>query len=180
MSRIGKNPIPVPTGVQVQVDGGVVSIKGPKGTLVQPLPAGITAAVEGGSVVVSRSGDEPEARALHGLSRALLANAVTGVTAGFKRELDIVGVGYKAEVKSPREVMFSLGFSHQVSYKVPEGISVSYDAKANRLTIEGIDKLRVGQVAAEIRGIRPPDIYKGKGVRYAHEHIKLKAGKTGA
>jgi len=180
MSRIGKNPIPVPTGVQVQVDGGVVSIKGPKGTLVQPLPAGITAAVEGGSVVVSRSGDDPEARALHGLSRALLANAVTGVTAGFKRELDIVGVGYKAEVKSPREVMFSLGFSHQVSYKVPEGISVSYDAKANRLTIEGIDKQRVGQVAAEIRGIRPPDIYKGKGVRYANEHIKLKAGKTGA
>jgi large subunit ribosomal protein L6 len=180
MSRIGKNPIPVPTGVQVQVDGGIVSIKGPKGTLVQPLPAGITAAVEGGSVVVSRSGDEPEARALHGLSRALLANAVTGVTAGFKRELDIVGVGYKAEVKSPREVMFSLGFSHQVSYKVPEGISVSYDAKANRLTIEGIDKQRVGQVAAEIRGIRPPDIYKGKGVRYADEHIKLKAGKTGA
>ena len=180
MSRIGKNPIPVPTGVQVQVDGGVVSIKGPKGTLVQPLPAGITAAVEGGSVVVSRSGDDPEARALHGLSRALLANAVTGVTAGFKRELDIVGVGYKAEVKSPREVMFSLGFSHQVSYKVPEGISISYDAKANRLTIEGIDKQRVGQVAAEIRGIRPPDIYKGKGVRYADEHVKLKAGKTGA
>jgi large subunit ribosomal protein L6 len=180
MSRIGKNPIPVPTGVQVQVDGGIVSIKGPKGTLVQPLPAGITAAVEGGSVVVSRSCDEPEARALHGLSRALLANAVAGVTAGFKRELEIVGVGYKAEVKSPREVMFSLGFSHQVSYKVPEGISVSYDAKANRLTIEGIDKQRVGQVAAEIRGIRPPDIYKGKGVRYADEHIKLKAGKTGA
>jgi large subunit ribosomal protein L6 len=180
MSRIGKNPVPVPTGVQVQVDGTVVSVKGPKGTLVQPLPAGITAAVEGGTVVVSRRGDEPEARALHGLVRALLANAVTGVTAGFKRELDIVGVGYKAEVKSPRELMFSLGFSHQVSYKVPEGISISYDAKANRLTIEGIDKQRVGQVAAEIRGIRPPDIYKGKGVRYANEHIKLKAGKTGA
>jgi large subunit ribosomal protein L6 len=180
MSRIGKNPIPVPTGVQVQVDGAVVNIKGPKGALVQPLPAGIAAAVEGGTVVVSRRGDEPEARALHGLVRALLANAVTGVTAGFKRELDIVGVGYKAEVKSPRELMFSLGFSHQVNYKVPEGISISYDAKANRLTIEGIDKQRVGQVAAEIRGIRPPDIYKGKGVRYAGEHIKLKAGKTGA
>jgi large subunit ribosomal protein L6 len=180
MSRIGKNPVPVPKGVDVRVDGGAVSIKGPKGTLVQPLPAGIGAAVEEGKVVVSRSGDEKETRALHGLARALLANAVTGVTAGFKRELDIVGVGYKAEVKSPREVMFSLGFSHQVSYKVPEGISVSYDAKANRLTIEGIDKQRVGQVAAEIRGIRPPDIYKGKGVRYADEHIKLKAGKTGA
>jgi len=180
MSRIGKNPIPVPTSVQVQVDGGIVSVKGPKGTLVQPLPAGIAAAVEEGRVVVSRSGDEPEARALHGLARALLANAVTGVTAGFKRELDIIGVGYKAEVKGPREVMLSLGYSHQVSYKVPEGISVSYDAKANRLTIEGVDKQRVGQVAAEIRGIRPPDVYKGKGVRYAGEHIKLKAGKTGA
>ncbi len=180
MSRIGKNPVPVPKGVDVRVDGGIVSIKGPKGTLVQPLPTGIAAAVEGGTVVVSRSGDEPETRALHGLARALLANAVVGVTAGFKRELDIVGVGYKAEVKSPREVMLSLGFSHQVSYKVPEGVSVSYDAKANRLTIEGIDKQRVGQVAAEIRGIRPPDVYKGKGVRYAGEHIKLKAGKTGA
>jgi large subunit ribosomal protein L6 len=180
MSRIGNNPIPVPSGVQVQVDGGIVSVKGPKGTLAHPLPAGIAAAVEGGSVVVSRTGDEPEARALHGLARALLANAVTGVTAGFKRELEIIGVGYKAEVKSARELMFSLGFSHQVSYKVPEGISVSYDAKANRLTIEGVDKQRVGQVAAEIRGIRPPDVYKGKGVRYAGEHIKLKAGKTGA
>jgi large subunit ribosomal protein L6 len=131
-------------------------------------------------VVVSRSGDEPDVRALHGLVRALLANAVSGVTAGFKRELDIIGVGYKAEVRSPREVMLTLGYSHQVSYKVPEGISVSYDAKANRLTIEGVDKQRVGQVAAEIRGIRPPDVYKGKGVRYAGEHIKLKAGKTGA
>jgi|MudIll2142460700_1097286.scaffolds.fasta_scaffold84916_4 large subunit ribosomal protein L6 len=180
MSRIGKNPIPVPKGVEVQVDGGVVKIKGPKGTLTQALPPGISAAAEGTSVVVSRGNDEKDTRALHGLVRALLANAVAGVTAGFKRELDIVGVGYKAEVKSPREVMFSLGFSHQVSYKVPDGISVSYDAKANRLTIEGIDKQRVGQVAAEIRGIRPPDIYKGKGVRYADEHIKLKAGKTGA
>ena len=180
MSRIGKNPIPVPKGVEVRVDGGVVNVKGPKGTLVQPLPAGIAAAVEEGKVVVSRAGDEKEARALHGLARALLANAVTGVTAGFKRELDIIGVGYKAEVKGPRELTLSLGFSHQVSYKVPEGISVSYDAKANRLTIEGVDRQRVGQVAAEIRGIRPPDVYKGKGVRYAGEHIKLKAGKTGA
>jgi large subunit ribosomal protein L6 len=180
MSRIGKNPIPVPKNVEVQVNGPVVSVKGPKGTLVQPLPAGIAAAVEEGRVVVSRSGNEPEVRALHGLVRALLANAVSGVTAGFKRELDIIGVGYKAEVRSPREVMLTLGYSHQVSYKVPEGISVSYDAKANRLTIEGVDKQRVGQVAAEIRGIRPPDVYKGKGVRYAGEHIKLKAGKTGA
>jgi large subunit ribosomal protein L6 len=119
-------------------------------------------------------------RALHGLTRALLANAISGVTAGFKRQLDIVGVGYKAELKTPHEVVLSLGFSHQVTYKVPEGVAVSYDAKANRLTIEGIDKQKVGQVAAEIRSVRPPDVYKGKGVKYSDEVLKLKAGKTGA
>ena len=124
MSRIGKNPIPVPKGVEIQVDGGVVQVKGPKGALAQPLPAGISAAVEGNVVVVSRGNDEKDTRALHGLVRALLANAVSGVTTGFKRELDIVGVGYKAEVKSPREVTFSLGFSHQVIYTVPDGMYV--------------------------------------------------------
>jgi large subunit ribosomal protein L6 len=130
--------------------------------------------------VVTRAGDLPPVRALHGLTRALLANAISGVTAGFKRQLDIVGVGYKAELKTPHEVVLSLGFSHQVTYKVPEGVAVSYDAKANRLTIEGIDKQKVGQVAAEIRSVRPPDVYKGKGVKYSDEVLKLKAGKTGA
>ncbi len=180
MSRIGKNPIPVPKGVQVHVGNGVVQVKGPKGAMLQPIPIGIAVALEGESVVVTRSGDERSLRALHGLTRALLANAVTGVTAGFRRELDIVGVGYRAEVKGPRELSFLLGFSHPVIYSVPEGISVSYDAKANRLTIEGIDKQKVGQVAAEIRAIRPPDPYKGKGVRYTGEYVKLKAGKSGA
>ena len=180
MSRIGKNPVPIPKAVQVTVADGVVQVKGPKGTLQQPVPAGITVAVEGEQVVVRRDGDEPNMRALHGLVRALLANAISGVTAGFKRELDIVGVGFKAELKNPRELVLSLGFSHTVSYKAPEGVVITYDAKANRLTIEGIDKQKVGQVAAEIRGVRPPDSYKGKGVKYAGEVLKLKAGKTGA
>jgi large subunit ribosomal protein L6 len=180
MSRIGKAPISVPAGVQVHVGNGVVQVKGPKGALLQPVPEGISVAIEEGAVVVRRSGDEGPVRALHGLTRALLANAVTGVTRGFKRELDIVGVGYKAEVKSPRQVSLMLGFSHPVVYDLPEGINLSYDAKANRITIEGIDRQKVGQVAADLRGIRPPDPYKGKGVRYSDEVLKLKAGKSGA
>jgi large subunit ribosomal protein L6 len=180
MSRIGKNPIPLPKDVQVHVGNGVVQVKGPKGSLLQPVPGGITVAVEAEQVVVRREGDERQVRALHGLTRALLANAVTGVTQGFKRELDIVGVGYKAELKGSQEVSLSLGFSHVVSYKLPEGVAVTYEAKANRLTITGIDRQKVGQVAAEIRAIRPPDPYKGKGVKYSDEVLKLKAGKSGA
>ena len=180
MSRIGKTPIPIPKGVQVSVADGVVQVKGPKGALKHPVPGRILVAVEGEQVVIKRTGDEPDVRALHGLVRALLANAISGVTAGFKRELDIVGVGFKAELKNPREIVLSLGYSHPVVYKAPEGVAISYDAKANRLTIEGIDKQKVGQVAAEIRGVRPPDAYKGKGVKYSDEVLKLKAGKTGA
>jgi large subunit ribosomal protein L6 len=180
MSRIGKKPVTILKGVQVSVADGVVQVKGPKGVLKQPVPAGISVAVEGDQVVVKRGGDEPSVRALHGLVRALLANAVSGVTAGFKRELDIVGVGFKAELKNPHEVVLSLGFSHPVVYKAPEGVAISYDAKANRLTIEGIDKQQVGEVAAEIRSVHPPDAYKGKGVKYSDEVLKLKAGKTGA
>jgi large subunit ribosomal protein L6 len=180
MSRIGKNPIPVPKGVEVSVSDGVVQVKGPKGTLVHPVPARISVSVEGEQVVVRRSDDEADVRALHGLMRALLANAISGVTGGFKRELDIVGVGYKAELRNPREIVLSLGFSHPVVFKAPEGVAITYDAKANRLTVEGIDKQKVGQVAAEIRSVRPPDAYKGKGVKYTDEVLKLKAGKTGA
>jgi large subunit ribosomal protein L6 len=180
MSRIGKNPIPIPKGVEVAVADGLVQVKGPKGSLRHPVPGKISVAVEEGQVVVRRSSDEPDVRALHGLVRALLANAVGGVTAGFKRELDIVGVGFKAELRGPREVVLSLGFSHPVVFKAPEGIALTYDAKANRLTVEGIDKQKVGQIAAEIRAVRPPDSYKGKGVKYADEVLKLKAGKTGA
>ncbi len=178
MSRIGKNPIPVPKGVQVHVGNGVVQVKGPKGALLQPVPGGITVAVEEEQVVVRREGDEREQRALHGLTRALLANAVTGVTVGFKKELDIVGVGYKAELKGAQELMLYLGFSHPVTYKLPEGVAVTYEAKANRLTVTGIDRQKVGQVAAEIRSIRRPDPYKGKGVKYSDEKIIRKAGKT--
>ena len=180
MSRIGKNPIPVPKGVEVSVSDGVVQVKGPKGTLLHPVPARISVSVEGEQVVVRRSNDEADVRALHGLMRALLANAISGVTGGFKRELDIVGVGYKAELRNPREIVLSLGFSHTVVFKAPEGVAITYDAKANRLTVEGIDKQKVGQVAAEIRSVRPPDAYKGKGVKYTDEVLKLKAGKTGA
>ncbi len=180
MSRIGKNPIPIPSGVSVHVGHGVVQVKGPKGSVLRPVPDQVAVAVEESQVVVTRANDERSVRALHGLTRALLANAVQGVTTGFKRQLDIMGVGYKAELKSPTELVLMLGFSHPVTYRVPEGIAVSYDAKANRLTIEGIDKQRVGQTAAEIRAIRPPDAYKGKGVKYTEEVLKLKAGKAGA
>lgn len=180
MSRVGKNPIPVPSGVSVDIGNGVVQIKGPKGTLLQGIPDGITVGREEQQIVVRRETDEKQHRALHGLTRALLANAVTGVMSGFRKDLDIVGVGYKAELKGEREVVLSLGFSHTVVYKAPEGVTLSYDAKANRLGVEGIDRQKVGQVAAELRGIRPPDPYKGKGIRYTGEPLKLKAGKSGA
>lgn len=180
MSRVGKKPIDIPKGVEVHVGNGVVQVKGPKGSLLRPVPEGIQVAVEGSRVLVTRTSDEQPLRALHGTTRALLANAVTGVSVGFKKELDIVGVGYKAELKGPREIVFSLGYSHPVVFPLPEGIQASYDAKANRLTLEGIDKQLVGQVAARIRMLRPPDPYKGKGIKYAYEVLKLKAGKAGA
>jgi large subunit ribosomal protein L6 len=180
MSRIGKNPIPIPSGVNVHVGNGVVQVKGGKGSLLQPIPEQIAVKVEDEQVVVTRGSDEKHVRALHGLTRALLANAVQGVSAGFARQLDIVGVGYKADVKGPREVVLSLGYSHPVVFRVPEGIDFSYDPKANRITVAGIDKQQVGQVAAELRALRPPDPYKGKGIRYTGEPLKLKAGKSGA
>jgi large subunit ribosomal protein L6 len=180
MSRIGKNPIPIPAGVSVHVGHGVVQVKGPKGSVLRPIPDQIAVAVEGNEVIVTRSSDLRAVRALHGLTRALLANHIAGVTTGFRRQLDIMGVGYKAELKSPTELVLMLGFSHPVVYRVPEGIAITYDAKANRLTIEGTDKQRVGQAAAEIRAVRPPDVYKGKGVKYTEEVLKLKAGKAGA
>lgn len=180
MSRVGKSPIPIPAGVQVHVGNGVVQVKGARGSVLHPVPDGIDVAVKGEEVLVTRSSDEGRFRALHGLTRALLANAITGVSVGFKRELDIVGVGYKAELKGPQEMSFALGYSHTVLYRAPEGVTLAYDGKANRVTVEGIDKQKVGQVAAEIRALRPPDPYKGKGVRYTGETLKLKAGKTGA
>jgi len=178
MSRIGKKPIAIPKGVTVKVDGNTVDVKGPKGQLRQPLPPGITAAVEDGSLVTRKSSDASELGAFHGLARSLVNNAVVGVTEGFKKELDIVGVGYRAEVKG-KQVVFALGYSHPVVFDIPSGIDVAIE-KQTHVTVTGIDRQLVGQVAADIRGLRRPDPYKQKGVRYTGEVLKKKVGKTGA
>jgi len=178
MSRIGRLPIPVVSGVQVSVAQGAVSVQGPKGKLQQKLPAGITAEVADGKVVFKRTDDSKAQKALHGLSRALVANAVTGVTKGFSKDLEIQGVGYRAQVEG-KAVVFNLGFTHPVRFAIPEGIQVAVD-KQVRVTVSGIDRQAVGQVAAEIRSLRPPDVYKGKGIRYVNEVVRKKAGKTGA
>ncbi len=176
MSRVGKNPITIPSGVTVSVDSSVVKVKGPKGELNQELVHDITVAVEGDSVVVSRSNDSRQSRASHGLIRSLVNNMVTGVSKGFEKKLEVIGVGYRADVKGPRLVM-NLGYSHLIEYDIPKGIAVSVD-KQNVISIQGIDKQRVGQVAAEVRAFRSPDSYKGKGVRYQGEYIRLKTGKS--
>ena len=178
MSRIGKMPVPIPKGVEVRADGAAVRVKGPKGELKTAIPAGLTVSIADGQVRVSRSSDEPDARALHGLLRSLVANSVEGVTKGFIRELEISGVGYKAEVKG-KSVMFTLGYSHPVIFDIPAGIDIAID-KQTHITVTGIDRQQVGQVAANIRRLRKPDPYKQKGVRYTGEHLKKKAGKTGA
>jgi large subunit ribosomal protein L6 len=179
MSRVGRKPIPIPQGVNVQVKGSLIEVQGPKGKLTSPVPAGITFKLENGELAASRANDERDQRALHGLARALASNAVKGVTEGFSKELDIVGVGFKAAVEG-NKVVFALGYSHPVVFPIPEGIKVAVDAKANRVTVSGIDRQRVGQVAAEIRGLRKPDPYKQKGIRYVGEILKKKAGKAGA
>ena len=179
MSRIGRKPIPVPDGVDVHVGNGVVKVKGPKGSLLVGLMPEIEASLEKGTLTLKRAGDDRQARSFHGLSRALVANAVTGVSEGWKKELDIVGIGYRAESKGG-EVVFHLGYSHPVNYPVPDGIAIEVDAKSGRVTVTGIDRQKVGQVAAEIRALRPPDPYKGKGIRYAGENLRMKAGKQGA
>jgi large subunit ribosomal protein L6 len=178
MSRIGEMPIPVPSGTRVEVKEGRFTAEGPKGKVSQPLFAGFPVEVKDGTVTVARPGDEGPDRAKHGLLRALLANAVQGVSAGFTRQLDIVGVGYRAEVKGS-QVQFALGYSHPVLYDIPQGIKIEID-KNNRITVSGADRQQVGQVAAEIRGLRKPDPYKGKGIKYSDEVIKRKVGKAGA
>jgi large subunit ribosomal protein L6 len=178
VSRIGKMPVPVPKGVDVRVDAEGVRVKGPKGELVSAVPAGLTVAVTGGEVRITRENDEPSTRACHGLLRSLVANAVEGVTKGFTRELEISGVGYKAEVKG-RSVLFSLGYSHPIDFPIPAGVAVAVDAKAGRLTVTGADRQKVGQAAAEIRKLRVPDPYKVKGIKYANEVIRRKVGKAG-
>jgi len=177
MSRVGRKTIELPKGVEVRQDGETVVVKGPKGSLKTALVPGISVKVEGNSVQFLRKDDERKSRSLHGLMRALVANNVKGVSEGFKRELDIVGVGYRGEVKG-REVVFQLGYSHPVRFPIPEGIEVALDAKTGHITITGIDKQKVGQTAAEIRSLREPDPYKGKGIKYSDEVVRRKAGKA--
>src|SRR5438046_7938300 len=178
MSRIGKKPITIPKGVTVTVVDGAVEVQGPKGKLRQAHPAGINFELSNGDLVAKRGTDHPELAKFHGLARTLVANAVTGVTDGYKRELDIVGVGYRAEVKG-RQVIFALGYSHPVVLEIPAGIDVTID-KQTHITVLGVDRQLVGQIAANIRRFRKPDPYKQKGVRYTGEQLKKKAGKTGA
>jgi large subunit ribosomal protein L6 len=178
VSRIGRMPISIPKGVEVRADKESVKIKGPKGDLANRIPPGIAVAVEDAEVRITRSNDEPQQRAYHGLLRSLLANAVTGVTKGFTKELEIVGVGYKAEVRG-KAVVFSLGYSHPIEFPIPEGIAIALDAKAGKITVTGADRQRVGQTAAEIRKLRIPDPYKAKGIKYAEEVIRRKVGKAG-
>jgi large subunit ribosomal protein L6 len=178
MSRIGKKPIPLPKGVSYTVEGNVITVKGPKGTVTNHLPAGVTLETEDSVLLVKREDDSKAA--VHGLVRALVNNAVLGVTTGWKRELEIVGIGYRAELKGKGIVVFTLGFSHPIEYPLPSGVEVTIDPKMTKLSISGIDRQQIGQVAAEMRSLRPPDPYKQKGVRYVGEKLKKKVGKTGA
>lgn len=178
MSRIGNAPIPVPQGVTVTVEGSTVRVKGPKGELEQRIRPEVDVRVEEGEVVVSRSSDLNQIRAYHGLTRALVANMVEGVTNGFRRGLEIVGVGYRAD-KRGKNLVLTVGYSHDVEYPEPEGISLTTPSQT-QILVEGIDKQKVGQVAAELRAVRPPEPYKGKGIRYQDEQVRRKAGKTGA
>jgi large subunit ribosomal protein L6 len=178
MSRIGKAPINVPGGVDVAIDGASVTVKGPKGTLSRELPGAITVRREESQLMVERPNDERQNRSLHGLSRTLVSNMVVGVTDGFSKELEIIGVGYRAEALNPTTLRLALGFSHPVLMEAPEGITFEVPTQT-RVIVRGIDKEVVGQVAANIRAVRKPEPYKGKGVRYLGEKVLRKAGKTG-
>jgi large subunit ribosomal protein L6 len=177
MSRIGKMPIPVPSGVEVTINGRHVTVKGPRGTLEHDAPDTITIAREGDELIVTRPDDERENRALHGLTRSLVANMVTGVSEGFVRELEIVGVGYRAAASGSQRLEIQVGYSHPVHVDAPPGIEFEVPAPT-RIMVRGFDKQLVGQVAADIRKIRKPEPYKGKGIRYANEHVLRKAGKS--
>ncbi len=178
MSRIGKRPVPLPKGVTASVSGNTVVIKGPKGELSRAVHADLGVKLEGGEVVVTRPSDSTWHKSLHGLSRTLVANMVEGVTKGFEKQLEIVGVGYRAETK-PYGVNLVVGFSHPVEFRAPAGIKITAE-QPTVVKVAGSDKELVGRVAAEIRGVRPPEPYKGKGIRYVGEHVRRKAGKTGA
>ena len=178
MSRIGRKPINIPAGVDVKVDGSVVTVKGPKGTLTQSFNPKMTVAVEGAEIIVTRPDDAKDSRSLHGLTRTLVDNMVTGVTQGFKKDLEVQGVGYRVQKQGSNLVM-NLGFSHQVIMEEIEGITIEVPGP-NKIIIHGCDKQKVGQFAAEVREKRPPEPYKGKGIKYTDEVIRRKAGKTGA
>ena len=177
MSRIGKKPVPLPKTVTAVVTGHHIKVKGPKGELERSLPGAMKVVVEEGQVVVTRPSDETMHKALHGLTRTLVANMVEGVTTGFSKQLEIVGVGYKAEVR-PYGLQLALGYSHAIEYKAPKGIKLSAPQPTS-IVIEGANKEMVGQVAAELRGLRPPEPYKGKGIKYVGEVVRRKAGKAG-
>ena len=178
MSRIGKKLIPLPAGVMYKVEGNTVVVEGPKGKVTALIADGITLETKDGVLHVNRENDKQAA--MHGLTRSLVSNAVVGVTTGWKKELDIVGIGYRAELKGKGTVVFTLGYSHQIEFPLPSGIEVAIDPKQLHLTVTGIDRQKVGQVAADMRSLRKPDPYKNKGVRYSDERLKKKAGKTGA
>ena len=178
MSRIGKKPITLPAGVKYKVEGNSLLVEGPKGKVSALIAEGISLKAVDGHLVLERSSDDRAA--VHGLTRALVQNAVAGVTKGWTKELDIVGIGYRAEMKGKGTVVFTLGYSHPIEFPLPEGIQVAIDPKQTHLTITGVDRQKVGQVAADMRSLRKPDPYKNKGVRYTDERLKKKAGKTGA
>lgn len=179
MSRVGKEPVTIPEGVKVSIDGDFITAKGPKGSVSEKLLEGIPVDVSDGRVTVERDGNSGDLRAKHGLMRALIANAVQGVSTGFSKQLEIQGVGYRAQLKG-KDVHLALGYSHPILYPVPEGIEIDVDEKANRIVVKGANRQMVGQVAAEIRRLRPPEPYKGKGIRYSDEQVKRKVGKAGA
>ena len=180
MSRIGKKPIPMPAGVKYTVseNGNTVLVEGPKGKVTAMLPGGITLVKKDGNLIAERENEKQAA--FHGLARALVFNAVTGVTTGWTKDIDIVGIGYRAEMKGKNMVVFTLGYSHPIEFPLPTGIEVAIDPKQTHLTISGIDRQKVGQIAADMRSLRKPDPYKNKGVRYTGEKLKKKVGKTGA
>ena len=178
MSRIGQSPITVPSGVDVTIGDRLVTVKGPNGTLSREIPGAISVRQDEGTLTVERPDDERESRSLHGLTRSLVNNMVVGVTSGFSKELEIVGVGYRAEAQGPGTVRLALGFSHPIVVDAPEGVTFEVP-QPTRIVVKGIDKEKVGQVAADIRSLRKPEPYKGKGVRYAGEVVRRKVGKTG-
>ena len=175
MSRIGRQPVNIPQGVKVQIDGTIVRAEGPKGKLMQPVPAGLSAKLENNQLLISRTGEDRKLRSLHGLARALVANMVTGVKDGFERKLEIVGIGYRAQIQG-RAIQLALGYSHPVIFALPEGVTAEIDRQVS-ITLRGADKAVLGQTAAKLRALRKPDPYKGKGIRYLNEVVRRKVGK---